>query len=106
MSELRCTDTNAADDSAGRAFGLDGNLYLILVVAVMGTLAVAALLGFLLHAPWPVTTLCAGLPFLAVLGWVLFFKHNKPAGYDRDQLDAWLGRGDFSRNASEQEGLA
>jgi hypothetical protein len=31
MSDLRFTDTNAADDSAGRVFGLEGNLYLPVV---------------------------------------------------------------------------
>ena len=31
MNELRLTDTNAGDDSAGRVFGLEGNLYLPLV---------------------------------------------------------------------------
>lgn len=105
MSELRCTDTNAADDSAGRAFGLEGNLYLVLIVALMGSLAVAGLLGFVAHAPWPLTALLAGLPLAGVLGWILLFKHNKPAGYDRDQFDAWLGRGDFTRSPAEQEGL-
>lgn len=105
MSELRSTDTNAADDSAGRAFGLEGNLYLVLVVAFMASLAVAGVLGFIVHVPWPLTAVCAGAPFGGVLGWVLLFKHNKPAGYDRDQLDTWLGRGDFTRSPVEQEGL-
>jgi hypothetical protein len=36
MTELRLTETNAADDSSGRAFGLDGNLYLPVLCATVG----------------------------------------------------------------------
>ena len=35
MTALRHTETNSADDSAGRAFGLDGNLYLPVLLAVL-----------------------------------------------------------------------
>ena len=35
MGELRFTDSNAGDDSAGRAFGLEGNLYLPVVFGLV-----------------------------------------------------------------------
>ncbi len=106
MNELRHTDTNAADDSAGRAFGLEGNLYLVLVIALMGALAVLGFFGFVLRTSWVVAGVAAGMPLGAVVAWVVGLKHGKPAGYDRDQIETWLGRGDFTRSASDQEGLA
>jgi len=106
MSDVRFTDTNAADDSAGRAFGMEGNLYLILVIALMGALGLAGLLGFFIHTGWIFACVAGGVPFTGVAIWVVGLKHNKPAGYDRDRVEVWLGRGDFSRNPSDQEGLA
>ena len=44
MTELRHSETNAADDSAGRAFGLEGNLYLPVLLSVLGSLALFAVL--------------------------------------------------------------
>ena len=44
MTELRHIETNAADDSAGRAFGLEGNLYLPVLLSVLGSLALFAVL--------------------------------------------------------------
>ena len=49
MSELRFTDINAGADSAGRAFGLDGNLYLPVVIAAVAAVGAVALLGLGLH---------------------------------------------------------
>ena len=47
--ELRFTDTNAADDSAGRAFGLEGDLYLPVVIAVVAAVGLFALSNLALH---------------------------------------------------------
>ena len=52
MTELKHTETNAADDSSGRAFGLDGNLYLPVLLTVSGALALFAVLGILLRVPY------------------------------------------------------
>ena len=98
MSELRFTDTNAGDDSAGRAFGLDGNLYLPLVIAGMAAVGVFALLGLVLHVSYPLAGVGAAFPLGGTLGWALLLKHGKPAGYDRDKLDDLLGGGGFTRH--------
>ncbi len=94
MSELRFTGTNAEDDSAGRAFGLEGNLYLPLVASVVGGIGLFAILTFLGAGP-----LLAGgtgaLPIVLSLVWVLGLRHGKPSGYDRDWLDQKLGGADF-----------
>jgi hypothetical protein len=106
MTELRFTDTNAADDSAGRVFGLDGNLYLPVVIAGIGGVGAFAALGFLAHLPLPLAGLTAALPAGLTLAWALFLKRGKPAGYDRDQLEDWLGAGDFGPVAEHQRELA
>lgn len=102
MSELRHTDTNAADDSPGRAFGLDGNLYLLVVAAVLAGLGLYAMLALLLRAPVLAAGAVGALPPIAVGLWAALLRHGKPAGYDRDWLDHKLGRGDFTRVDAEQ----
>lgn len=95
MGELRFTETNAGDDSSGRAFGLEGNLYLPVVLAVVGALAVFALLK-LKGASLGLAGMASAVPLTAVAGWVMLLKHGKPAGYDRDKWDNLLGRGHFT----------
>ena len=97
MTELRQTETNAADDSSGRAFGLDGNLYVPVLVASVVGLGIFAILGYGLRVGWTVAGLTAGVPWAAVLAWVLGLKQGRPAGYDRDVVDQLLGGGDFTR---------
>lgn len=99
MSELRFTDTNAGDDSKGRAFGLEGDLYLPVVLGIV--MAIALFAGFVWVGTGPgVATAVAALPVGVVSGWIVLFKHGKPAGYDRDKIDDLLGGGDFTREAS------
>jgi hypothetical protein len=106
MSELRVTETNAADDSAGRAFGLDGNLYLIVVVAALGSLGLYAVLALILAAGQVLALLVSVPPLLATLGWAIGLRHGRPAGYDRDWLDQRIGGGSFTRVSQDQEGLS
>ncbi|MDI1335785.1 MAG: hypothetical protein PSU94_06325 [Lacunisphaera sp.] len=106
MHELRHTDTNAADDSAGRAFGLEGNLYLPVVLAIFGALGLFALLTFVLHANILASGLLVALPLGAVLGWAVCLRHGKPAGHDRDWLEARLGGTHFTRVETEQRRIA
>ena len=102
MTELRHTETNAADDSAGRAFGLDGNLYLPVLVAVVGALALFAVLGLLLRINLIVAGIMVTVPLAVVLGWVLLLKQGKPAGHDRDFVEYLLGGGNFTRLPADQ----
>ncbi len=102
MAELRHTETNGADDAAGRAFGLDGNLYVPVVVATVGALACFALLTLVLKASLTTASLVVLPPLSVVFGWVLGLKQGKPAGYDRDLYDYLLDRGHFTRPAAGQ----
>jgi hypothetical protein len=106
MTDLRHTETNASDDSSGRAFGLEGNLYLPVLLAVVAALGVFAILAVLLRVSYTVAGVMAAAPLVAVLGWVLLLRHGKPAGYDRDLIEHLLGGASFTRVASEQRGLA
>ena len=98
---LRLTDTNAADDSAGRAFGLDGNLYLPVVGSAVGTIGLFAGLGFLAHVPLAAAAVVGAWPLAGTLAWALWLKNGKPAGYDRDRIAAWLGGGNFTRGGAK-----
>lgn len=94
MSDLRFTDTNAADDSAGRVFGLEGNLYLPVVVAGMASAGIFAAMALWLHTKLAVAAIVAAAPLGLTLCWILVFKHGRPAGFDRDKIAHLLGGGD------------
>lgn len=96
MSELRFTDTNAGDDSKGRAFGLEGNLYLPVVLGIVSAIALFAGIVWVGAGPG-IAAAVAALPVALVGGWIVLFKQGKPAGYDRDKVDDLLGGGDFTR---------
>lgn len=106
MQELRITDTNAADDSAGRAFGLEGNLYLVVVCAALAGLGLYALLALAWQVAHLVAALLAAPVPIASLAWALVLRHGKPPGYDRDWLELRISGGSFSRKATAQEGMA
>lgn len=102
MAELRQIETNGADDAAGRAFGLDGNLYVPVVVAVVVALACFALFTLVLKVRLTTASLVVLPPLGLVFGWVFALKQGKPAGYDRDLFDYLLDRGHFTRGAVGQ----
>ncbi|MDP1581228.1 MAG: hypothetical protein Q8M02_13215 [Candidatus Didemnitutus sp.] len=103
--ELRHTDTNSADDSRGRVFGLDGNLYLPVVIAAVVGLGLLAVCGVGLRTGWTVAGVIAGIPLAITLAWAVLLKNGRPPAYDRDWVEQYLGGGDFSRSAGQQRGL-
>ncbi len=87
MSELRITDTNSANDSKGRAFGLEGNDFIYVLAALVVALGLYLLLN-VLFGIGKMTALAFVLPFLlGPLAWVLLLRHNKPEGYAKDWFD-------------------
>lgn len=96
MNDLRFTETNSGDDSSGRAFGLDGNLYLGVVLAVILAVAIFAGLTFLGVGIFR-SAIAASVPVATTAGWILLLKHGRPPGYDRDKVDDLLGGADFTR---------
>lgn len=104
MSELRITDTNSGDDTEGSAFGLTGDLYLPLALAGIAGPMLGIFLHFVVRAPvW----LAAGIgvvPVVLAACWVFGLRQGKPAGYDRDRVEEWLGGGGFTLVAAQQKG--
>lgn len=103
MQNLRFTDTNAADDSGGSVWGLDGNLFMPVVASAALSIGVVLVLFGMFHVHWLVSFVIGAVPFVGTLTYVLLFKQGKPPGYDRDLFDLWTtGRG-FAPVASNQD---
>jgi|SRR6478735_1216243 len=101
-SELRLTETNSAEDSAGRTWGLEGNLFWHVVAGVF--VAVLALLLCFSALRWSfgASTMLAAIPLTLSLLYVFGFRQGKPAGYDLDLLDGWLHGTGFAPNPQQQ----
>jgi hypothetical protein len=92
-TELRLTDTNAATDSGGRTWGLEGNLFWYLI----GGLGLAITVFFVLCVGLGQSlVLSSGIglvPLLLALGYIFLLRAGKPPGYDRDVAE-YLFAGD------------
>lgn len=85
--ELRLTDTNSADDSKGRTWGLDGHLFWYVLAGVFAFVTVLLFLFSGLRAPfWP-SFAFAFLPLALSLIYVFGFRQGKPPAYDLDLID-------------------
>jgi len=88
--ELRFTETSSADDSAGKTWGLEGNLFWF----VAGGAFAAVITLLLLFSIWKWTLLSAAVPALIPLGLALLYalalRQGKPPGYDIDLFELWF----------------
>lgn len=96
---LRLTDTNAASDSKGRTWGLEGNLIWWLIGGIGG-----GILGFFIlvvgfKAGLMISLGAAVVPVLVCLAYIFGLRHGKPPGYDRDCLEHWISGAGFSPEA-------
>jgi hypothetical protein len=100
--ELRFTETNSADDSAGKTWGLEGNLFWF----VAGGAFAAVVTLLLLFSVWRWPLLSAAVPALIPLGlallYALAFRQGKPPGYDIDLFELWLKGPGFSPEPPRQ----
>lgn len=87
MNELRITDTNSVNDSKGRAFCLEGNDFIFVLVAFVVALAMYLVFAFVLRAGLAVALVFSAPVLLATITWVVFLRHNKPDGYAEDLFD-------------------
>lgn len=98
-STLRLSDTNAATDSSGRTWGLEGNLVWWLIGGLGA--GIATFFGLLvgLEAPLLTSLAVAVVPILLVLAYILGLRQGKPPGYDRDLLELLLQGPGFAPEA-------
>ena len=83
-SDLRLTDTNAASDSKGRTWGLEGGLFWWLVGGVGAGMTLFFVLLVSLKASFLTSFLGALLPVAFCLAYIFGLRQGKPPGYDRD----------------------
>jgi len=98
-ANLRLTDTNAASDSKGRTWGLEGNLVWWLIGGVGGSILLFFLLVVGLNARLMTSFGVAVVPVLLCLAYIFGLRHGKPPGYDRDCLEHWFSGTGFSPDA-------
>lgn len=93
-TELRLTDTNAASDSKGRTWGLEGGLFWWLVGGVGAGITLFFVLLVMLKCSFLTSFLSALVPILLCLAYIFGLRQGKPPGYDRDILEyACTGQG-------------
>ena len=95
-SELRLTDTNAASDSKGRTWGLEGGLFWWLVGGIGAGITLFFVLLVILSVSLTVSFLVALLPVLLCLAYIFGLRQGKPPGYDRDIFECLMTGSGFS----------
>jgi hypothetical protein len=100
--EIRFTDTNAADDSKGRTWGLEGDLFWIVVGGGFAFVMILLLCFSALKMSFIVSLIIAAVPLTLCLIYIFAFRQGKPAGYDVDCLDYWLNGAGFSPDWQRQ----
>jgi hypothetical protein len=93
-NELRLTDTNAASDSKGRTWGLEGGLFWWLIGGIGTGIVVFFVLLVPLNCSLTTSFLTALVPVLLCLAYIFLLRQGKPPGYDRDLFEyITTGRG-------------
>lgn len=83
---MRQTNTNSGTDSRGVAFGLEGNLYIPVVVSVIVSIVLLSLM--MGDGPWKWAVIPS--PIVLTLGYVLVFVHQRPARFQNDYFNQWI----------------
>jgi hypothetical protein len=102
MSDLRFTETNSADDSQGKTWGLDGNLFWYVAGGAFVSVIILLLLFSAMRVPFFVALGVAAGPLALTLAYVFGFRQGKPPGYDMDCLDFWLRGPGFGPEPARQ----
>ena len=95
-TELRFTDTNAASDSKGRTWGLEGGLFWWLVGGVGVAITVFFVLLVMIKTSLLTAFLVALVPLGLCLAYIFGFRQGKPPGYDRDCFEQCFSPGGFA----------
>ena len=100
--EIRFTETNSADDSQGRTWGLDGNLFWFMAGGAFAFVIILLVCFSAMRMGFLTSLLIAALPLALCAIYVFVFRQGKPAGYDVDCLDFWLSGPGFGPNPQKQ----
>ena len=99
-TDLRLTDTNAASDSKGRTWGLEGNLFWWLLGGVGAGITLFFILLVMLKSSLTVSGFVALVPVVLCLAYIFGLRQGKPPGYDRDCFEYVVSGRGFSPEAS------
>jgi hypothetical protein len=83
-TDLRLTDTNAASDSKGRTWGLEGGLFWWLVGGVGAGITLFVLFLVIIKSSLLTSFGIALAPVALCLAYIFGLRQGKPPGYDRD----------------------
>lgn len=86
-ADLRFTDTNAASDSAGRTWGLEGNLFWWLIGGLGAGITVFFVMVVGFKAGILISFGVAAVPVIVCLGYIFALRQGKPPGYDHDVIE-------------------
>ena len=89
-TELRLTDTNAASDSKGRTWGLEGGLFWWLVGGVGAGVMLFFVFLVMLKSSLSAPVRVAAMPMALCLAYIFGFRQGKPPGYDRDFFEHYF----------------
>ena len=95
-TDLRLTDTNAASDSRGRTWGLEGSLFWWLVGGIGAAITAFFLLLVVLKMTLGVSLGIALVPLALCLAYIFGLRQGKPPGYDRDCFEFLMGSRGFT----------
>lgn len=102
MNPLRFTETNSADDSKGRTWGLEGNLFWFIAGGAFSFVVLLLFLFSALKFSFTASLVIAAIPLLLSLVYVFAFRQGKPPAYDLDCLDQWLNGTGFGLDPLKQ----
>ena len=98
-TDLRLTDTNAASDSKGRTWGLEGGLFWWLVGGVGAGITLFFILLVMLKASLLTSFLVALVPVALCIAYIFALRQGKPPGYDRDIFERSISGKGFAPEA-------
>ncbi len=85
--DLSSTETNSADESKGRTYGLDGDLFVVAVITLFLAISVFTILFTIFGWGWLPSLIVVALPAGLVYGWIFGLKQGRPVGYDLDWFE-------------------
>lgn len=100
--EIRFTETNSGDDSKGRTWGLEGDLFWFMVGGAFAFVMVLLVCFSAMKMSFFTSLFLAAVPLTLCLIYVFVFRQGKPAGYDFDCLDYWLNGAGISPNLQRE----